>query len=122
VDVPVTKTETTVETPKKIEETKIEAPKKEAVVETPKATTPVVAPPTPKPKKEVVKPTPKPAAFSHAAWNTLAQKHISASGKVNYKGFKADIAAFDAYLKSLADNPVQSSWSRGQKMAYWINA
>ena len=76
---------------------------------------------TPAPKKvEVKKEIPK--AFSHAAWNTLAQKHISSTGKVNYKGFKADIAAFDAYLKSLADNPVQSSWSRGEKMAYWINA
>ena len=68
------------------------------------------------------KETPKPVAFSHNAWNTLAQKHISASGKVNYKGFKADKAAFDAYLKSLADNPIQSSWSRAKKMAYWINA
>ncbi len=90
--------------------------KADKVTEVSKPSAPVVAPAAP--KKEVV----KPAAFSHAAWNTLAQKHISASGKVNYKGFKADIVAFDAYLKSLADNPIQSSWSRGQKMAYWINA
>ncbi len=87
----------------------------------PKAETPKVATPAPAPKKvEVKKEVPK--AFSHAAWNTLAQKHISSTGKVNYKGFKADIGAFEAYLKSLADNPIQSSWSRGQKMAYWINA
>lgn len=65
---------------------------------------------------------PKPAPFSHEAWDKLAQKHISATGKVNYKGFKADKAAFDAYLQSLADNPIQSSWSRSKKMAYWINA
>jgi len=83
----------------------------------PKAETPKVATPAPAPKKVAV-----PKAFSHAAWNTLAQKHISSTGKVNYKGFKADIGAFDAYLKSLADNPIQSSWSRNKKMAYWINA
>lgn len=118
----VTKVEVPKEAPKKVEPPKVEAPQKEVVAETPKATTPAVKTPTPTPKKEVVKPTPKPVAFSHAAWNTLAQKHISAAGKVNYKGFKADAAAFDAYLKSLAANPVQSSWSRGQKMAYWINA
>jgi len=95
-------------------------PAVEAVKEMPKVEPPVkVTTPTPTPKKEV---KPEPKAFSHAAWNTLAQKHISATGKVNYKGFKADIAAFDGYLKSLADNPVQSSWSRGEKMAYWINA
>lgn len=115
-----------VEAPKPVETTKTEVEKApvpttpEVVKETVKATTPEVKAPSPAPKKEVVKPTPP--AFSHTAWNTLAQKHISAAGKVNYKGFKADIAAFDAYLKSLADNPVQSSWTREEKMAYWINA
>ena len=123
----VTKVEAAKETPikvetPKVEAPKVEAPKKEVVTETPKATTPAVKTSPTIPKKDVVKPTPKPATFSHAAWNTLAQKHISASGKVNYKGFKADITAFDAYLKSLAANPVQSSWSSRQKMAYWINA
>ena len=94
---------------------KVETPTKEEVLkEMPKTTTPA-----PVPKEEIKV---KPKAFSHAAWNNLAQKHISSTGKVNYKGFKADIAAFDAYLKSLADNRVQSSWSRNEKMAYWINA
>jgi len=87
----------------------------------PKKETPAVTKPKVASEKEIVEKT-APVAFSHDAWNTLAQKHISSTGKVNYKGFKADIAAFDAYLKSLADNPVQNSWSRGKKMAYWINA
>lgn len=101
-------------------------PTKEAVSvtteakEMPVEATPKASPPAPTPKKEVIKATPK--AFSHAAWDALAKKHISSTGKVNYKGFKADITAFNAYLKSLADNPVQSSWSRNEKMAYWINA
>ncbi|MFK7980479.1 MAG: DUF547 domain-containing protein [Saprospiraceae bacterium] len=101
-------------------EPKVEIPtKEEVVIETPKVEAPKAPTTKPAPKKEVIR---APQALSHAAWNALTQKHISATGKVNYKGFKADIAAFDAYLKSLADNPVQSSWSRGQKMAYWINA
>ncbi len=99
---------------------KVETPAKEEVLEaTPKVEAPKVITSAPAPKKETVR---APQAVSHAAWNALAQKHISATGKVNYKGFKADIAAFDAYLKSLSDNPVQSGWSRGEKMAYWINA
>ncbi len=93
--------------------------KEEVVKEIPKVEAPKATTPAPAPKKEVGR---APQAFSHAAWNALAQKHISATGKVNYKGFKADLTAFDAYLKSLSDNPIQSSWSRNEKMAYWINA
>lgn len=103
---------------KKTVPAKVEASKP---IETQKTESPVVEEVKVEPKKAIIE-KPVPAAFSHDAWNTLAQKHISSTGKVNYKGFKADITAFDAYLKSLADNPVQSSWSRGKKMAYWINA
>lgn len=71
---------------------------------------------------ENVKTHPLPPLFSHDAWNALTQKHISPTGKVNYKGFKTDKAALDDYLKSLADNPIQNNWSRAKKMAYWINA
>lgn len=116
---PASSVETTVkevvETPtKEVVETVKEVMEKPVEIAKPKA---VITPPALKKVEQ-----PKQAAFSHAAWNTLAQKHISSTGKVNYKGFKADIAAFDAYLASLAKNPVQSSWSRAEKMAYWINA
>lgn len=61
--------------------------------------------------------------ISHAAWDSLLQRHVSTTGKVNYAGLKAaDKPALEAYCKSLADNPVQDSWSREEKMAYWINA
>jgi hypothetical protein len=63
-----------------------------------------------------------PAENLHAAWDKLLRKYVSASGKVNYKGFKADKASLDAYLKILADNPPAASWKRAEKMAYWINA
>ncbi len=62
------------------------------------------------------------SSFSHTAWDALLRKHVSSSGKVNYKGFKADQTALDAYTKLLANNPIQDSWSRNKKMAYWINA
>jgi len=109
------------ETTKPIEKPDTESPVVAEVKIEPKKETPAVTKPKVASEKEIVEKT-APVAFSHDAWNTLAQKHISSTGKVNYKGFKADIAAFDAYLKSLADNPVQNSWSRGKKMAYWINA
>lgn len=63
-----------------------------------------------------------PAPGLHDAWNKLLGKYVSATGKVNYQGFKADKPALNAYLQSLAANPPADSWSRADKMAYWINA
>ena len=98
-------------------------PAKPAEVEKP------VTPPTPptapvKEKKEEKKEEPPfvPGKPDHGVWNQLLGKHVSSSGKVNYKGFKKDISSLKAYLKILAENPIQSNWSRSEKMAYWINA
>ena len=62
---------------------------------------------------------PQPLSF---AWDTLLQRYVTPTGKVNYAGLKADKAALEAYCKTLSDNPAQDSWSREEKMAYWINA
>ena len=59
---------------------------------------------------------------SHAAFDALLSKNVSADGKVNYKNFQADKAALDGYIKTLSDNVPQDSWSKNDKMAYWINA
>ncbi len=67
-------------------------------------------------------PTPQPEGVSHEAWNKLLQQSVSSSGAVNYKAIKSNVTALDAYLDELARNPVQSSWSRNEQMAYWINA
>lgn len=64
----------------------------------------------------------KAGAPSHEPWNKLLTQFVSSAGKVNYRALKGKEADLDAYLKSLADNPVQSSWNRNEKMAYWINA
>ena len=62
------------------------------------------------------------AAPSHEAWDQLLKTYVDSKGDVNYAGFKANVGKLNAYLKTLADNPVQTSWSRNEKMAYWINA
>jgi len=59
---------------------------------------------------------------SHESFDSILQKHVSDAGKVNYKGLKADKAALDAYCKMLSENPVEESWTKEEKMAYWINA
>lgn len=60
--------------------------------------------------------------LSHDSWNELLEKYVTANGKVNYSGLKADKAKLQSYLDLLAANPVQSAWTRNEKMAYWINA
>jgi len=64
----------------------------------------------------------KKEGVSHAGWNTLLQKHVSATGVVNYKGFIQDKAAFDLYLNALYTHVPADDWSVPEKLAYWMNA
>jgi hypothetical protein len=71
------------------------------------------------------KPKPKPAkmlGFDHSVWNDLLKKHVSATGKVNYKGFKTDLDILDTYMRSLNENAPTENASKEERLAYWINA
>lgn len=57
----------------------------------------------------------------HQIWDQLLQKYVSAEGKVDYKGFKAD-PVFARYLSVIQNTKVSDSWTKEQKMAFWINA
>ncbi len=70
---------------------------------------------------EAPAPPAKPTAPDHTAWNSLLQKHVTSSGKVNYAGFKKDEATLDAYLAKLAESTPQSGWGSKTSLAYWIN-
>jgi len=58
----------------------------------------------------------------HSTWDALLKKHVSNDGKVDYKGFKSDIATLDEYLSTLSTNAPESSWSEDEQLAFWINA
>jgi hypothetical protein len=59
---------------------------------------------------------------SHKQWDQLLRKHVSATGAVNYKGFKQDQALLQVYLDSLAAQAPQPGWTQNARLAYWINA
>ncbi len=59
---------------------------------------------------------------SHVAFDTLLKKHVSATGKVNYKNLKQEKSALETYIKTLSDNVPADSWSKNEKFAFWINA
>ncbi|EPR66166.1 Uncharacterized protein DUF547 [Cyclobacterium qasimii M12-11B] len=49
--------------------------------------------------------------------------HVSEQGKVDYKGFIADVDKLDTYLALLSNNaPDRNAWSEAEQLAYWINA
>ena len=56
----------------------------------------------------------------HKTWDTLLQKYVK-NGHVNYKGFARDVKLLDSYLEKLDKTDV-SSFSREEKLAFWINA
>jgi Protein of unknown function, DUF547 len=73
----------------------------------------------------VEKPSPKKMkmlGFDHSVWNDLLKKHVSATGKVNYKGFKMDLDILDTYMRSLNENAPTENASKEERLAYWINA
>lgn len=58
----------------------------------------------------------------HSIFDKLLKKHVSASGKVNYKGFIEDIKEFDEYLREVREHAPMKDWSRSEKKAFYINA
>ena len=58
---------------------------------------------------------------THESWNALLKKHVTPSGKVNYKGMKSSLTIIDDYLKHLKENSPKKDWSKNEKLAYWIN-
>lgn len=62
------------------------------------------------------------AEADHLAWDALLKKHVSAAGKVNYKGFIKDKAKLDAYLAELEANVPAAGESVNAKKAFWCNA
>ena len=59
---------------------------------------------------------------SHKSFDELLQKHVDEQGMVDYKGFQTDRTKLKDYLLILESNPPKDSWTRDQKLAYWINA
>lgn len=75
---------------------------------------------------KAIKETPEKAKsieiFNHSYWNNLLQKHVSSKGLVNYKGFKSDRNELINYITYLGMHTPQGSWTKADKLAYWINA
>jgi hypothetical protein len=65
--------------------------------------------------------TDKETSVTHTSFNTLLTKYVTSEGVVNYKGLKTEQSKLKTYIASLQSNSPNSSWSRNEKLAYWIN-
>jgi len=75
--------------------------------------------------KIIVEPEPMPTNVplkpDHAKWDALLRANVGSSGAVNYSGMKASKADLESYIKYLESFASRDSWSRNEKLAYWIN-
>jgi hypothetical protein len=60
-------------------------------------------------------------ALSHAMFDALLQKHVSAIGVVNYEGLGKEKTKLSEYIEQLKKNAPNKNWSSSKEMAYWIN-
>jgi hypothetical protein len=66
--------------------------------------------------------TPNATTPDHGLWEAVLQRYVSETGEVDYKKLTSNERALNAYLEELASHPPMDSWSRDEKLAYWINA
>jgi len=60
--------------------------------------------------------------FDHSAWSTFLNKYVTKNGNVNYKLIKSNQEDLNAYLNLFANTSPDNTWSKNEKLAYWINA
>lgn len=72
-------------------------------------------------KIKTEKVNPEVLVLDHSTWNDLLKKFVDDDGNVNYSGFKKDIAGLEAYLALLSQNAPLPSWSKNEKLAFYIN-
>jgi hypothetical protein len=60
--------------------------------------------------------------ISHFPLDAMLKRYVSSNGSVNYDGFKNDHSRLKAYLSELSHHTISDSWSRNEKLTYWINA
>ncbi|MCK0160018.1 DUF547 domain-containing protein [Allomuricauda sp. F6463D] len=57
----------------------------------------------------------------HTLWQFLLQQHVDDNGQVDYQGFAKDRQILEGYLKLLKEDQPTQTWSKNEKLAYYIN-
>lgn len=54
-------------------------------------------------------------------WDKMLDKYVFVNGRVNYKDWKKEQNELKKYIRTLEENIPKKSWSKNDKLAYWIN-
>ncbi|MBP2833681.1 DUF547 domain-containing protein [Aquimarina sp. U1-2] len=60
--------------------------------------------------------------FDHTNWDQALLLNVSSNGFVDYKGFMQNSYLLYDYFQELSENKPDKSWTKDERMAYWINA
>lgn len=85
---------------------------------TPQKATPTVSEEMPVTEEMPVEVDLKP---THSNWNQLLQTYVNSKGVVNYSNWKGNMTGLNDYITELGADAPDKSWSRSEKMAYWMN-
>ena len=58
----------------------------------------------------------------HSNWTSILQSNVSNKGAVDYENIKKQKENLGKYIKSLTAHLPSETWSKKEKLAYWINA
>lgn len=61
-------------------------------------------------------------AFDHSALNGILENNVSPQGNVNYANIKKNWKILRDYIASLGTTMPDDTWSKEEKLAYWMNA
>lgn len=61
-------------------------------------------------------------AFDHVSFNELLKGNVSTEGIVDYNGFRKNRTVLRLYIAALGKRMPQDSWSKEDKLSYWMNA
>jgi hypothetical protein len=59
---------------------------------------------------------------NHKLFDEFLKTYVTKSGVVNYSGMKKQEDRLTEYLTSLKKTKITTTWSRNEKLAFWINA
>ena len=66
---------------------------------------------------------PSPPQDLYATWDRLLSTYVDSEGLVDYAGLKdRDLAAFESFMRTLAETDPASFATEAERMAFWINA
>lgn len=57
----------------------------------------------------------------HKEWDNMLLLNVTSNGMVDYEGVIADATMFYTYFRNLQTISPKESWSKEEKLAYWIN-